>query len=104
METTVVNLRKEAYDVYIGRAGKGQDGYFGNPHTMGMVYCAYCKGSHDRTDAIATYKKEFLKRIQTDKEFRRRVLTLRGKRLGCFCKPQDCHGDVIKEWLDKNPS
>jgi len=23
--------------------------------------------------------------------------------LGCYCKPQNCHGDVIKEWLDANP-
>lgn len=27
MKTTVVNLYKHPYDVYIGRAGKGQDGY-----------------------------------------------------------------------------
>ena len=32
--TRVVNIRKEAYDVYIGRAGKGQDGYFGNPFRL----------------------------------------------------------------------
>ena len=29
--TRVVNIRKEAYDVYIGWEGKGQGGYFGNP-------------------------------------------------------------------------
>ncbi len=32
--TRVVNIRKKAYDVYIGRAGKGQDGYFGNPFRL----------------------------------------------------------------------
>jgi hypothetical protein len=102
-ETKVVNLKKDTFDVYIGRAGKGQDGYFGNPHTMGGVYCSHCKGYHDRTEAIALYKKEFLKRIQTDTTFKARVLELRGKTLGCFCKPSECHGDVIKEWLDRNP-
>ena len=34
MDTTVVNLFKNKYDVYIGRAGKGQDGYFGNPFPL----------------------------------------------------------------------
>lgn len=29
--TKVVNIRKDDNDVYIGRAGKGQEGYFGNP-------------------------------------------------------------------------
>ena len=104
METQVVNLRKEAYDVYIGRAGHGQDGYFGNPHTMGMVYCSHCKGHHDRASAIEAFKKDFLRRVEIEPSFRKRVLELRGKRLGCFCKPLPCHGDVIKEWLDRNPS
>ena len=25
---------------------------------------------------------------------------LQGKTLGCFCKPDPCHGDIIKEYLD----
>jgi hypothetical protein len=102
--TVVVNLKHDEYDVYIGRAGKGQDGYFGNPHTMGYVYCSHCKGHHDRDTSIAAFKKDFLSRVNNDREFLRRVLTLRGKRLGCFCKPLACHGDVIKEWLDEHPN
>ena len=34
MTTTVVNLRREAYDVYIGRPGKGLSGPFGNPYRV----------------------------------------------------------------------
>ena len=33
--TRVVNIREEDYDVYIGRAGRGMDGYFGNPFRLG---------------------------------------------------------------------
>ena len=62
-QTEVVNIRHAACDVYIGRAGHGEDGYFGNP-------------------------------------FRQRIHALKGKRLGCFCKPYPCHGDIIKEYLD----
>lgn len=106
--TTVVNIKKDAYDVYIGRAGHGKDGYFGNPHSTGGIYCEYCKGYHNRTDAIALFKKEFLIRMEQDGEFRKRINGLRNKRLGCFCKQPThevaCHGDVYKEWLDNNPN
>ena len=34
MKTRVVNIKEEKYDVYIGRAGRGQDGYFGNPFVL----------------------------------------------------------------------
>jgi hypothetical protein len=34
MQTVVVNIHKP-FDVYIGRTGRGQDGYFGNPFRMG---------------------------------------------------------------------
>jgi hypothetical protein len=26
---------------------------------------------------------------------------LRGKRLGCYCKPQACHGDVLVELVEE---
>jgi hypothetical protein len=99
METKVVNLHNEPFDVYIGRAGKGQDGYFGNIHTI-QTCCPVCFSRHDRADSIAHFKKDFLKRIERDIIFKKRVLELRGKTLGCFCKPLICHGDVYVEYLN----
>jgi len=29
-------------------------------------------------------------------------LELKGKTLGCWCKPYQCHGDVLAELADKN--
>lgn len=94
MKTTVVNIYKEPYDVYIGRAGKGQDGYFGNPFPLRNVDLAA------RKECLDEYRKYFYERLRTNPEFKRRVLELKGKRLGCFCKPQLCHGDVIAEYLN----
>ena len=102
--TRVVNLRHEAYDVYIGRAGHGQDGYFGNPHDTSEL-CRACSRVHPKGggDAIDAYRSYFLVRIEADPEFKSRILSLRGKILGCFCKTKKgtglCHGDVIVEWL-----
>ena len=101
-ETQVVNMRYDDYEIYMGREGKGQDGYFGNSHVIG--YCRICRTVHDRVSCIAAFKKDFNVRIVNDPEYRERVLKLRGRRLGCFCKPLACHADVIKEWLDSNPN
>ena len=89
MTTVVVNLKRENYDVYIGRAGQGEDGYFGNPF-RGL----------GRSEAICQFKRYFETRVKADAVYRERVLALKGKRLGCFCKPLACHGDVIAAWVN----
>ena len=91
METVVVNIYKENCDVYIGRAGKGQDGYFGNPY-----------GDRSREENISRFKEYFYWRIENDPEFKQRVEQLKGKILGCFCKPKSCHGDIIAEYLNQS--
>ena len=88
----VINLKEEKYDVYIGRYGKGQDGYFGNPFPLSYF---------PRLESIRNYRLYFNYRIRTDPEFKKRVLELKDKTLGCFCKPLDCHGDIIKNYLEK---
>ena len=90
--TRVVNIREEDYDVYIGRAGRGMDGYFGNPFRLGA--------GMPRGATLEKYREYFYRRIHADPEFKRRVEGLQGKTLGCFCKPHPCHGDIIKEYLD----
>lgn len=92
VRTCVVNLHKEKYDVYIGRAGKGQNGYFGNPFPSNRELT--------REDSIDTFKVYLLERVKVDPEFKARLEGLRGLRLGCFCKPKACHGDVIVAYLE----
>ncbi len=84
--TTVVNVDKgEKFDVYIGRGSK-----WGNPYAIGF--------DGDRDEVIQKYKydfeKGFLKFTKED------VLELKGKTLGCHCKPAACHGDVLAEYLN----
>lgn len=91
--TTVANInRGERYDVYIGRAGHGHDGYFGNP---------FNKGSRDQK--IAQFEEYFWDRIKNDPEYRHRVERLKGKILGCFCDPAACHGHIISDYLNALP-
>ncbi len=87
MKTKVVNLLKEEYDVYIGRPS-----IFGNPYHL--------KDELEREKIVEAYKIYFYDRLQRDEEFKREVLKLKGRVLGCYCKPKKCHGDVIVEYLE----
>ena len=100
MATTVVNLRKSEYDVYIGRGGRGQDGYFGNPVKVGES-CPICGVKHKSKKTLPCYRTYLMTRIAKDPEFKARVMSLHGKRLACFCKPRACHGDILAEVVDR---
>ena len=88
MKTTVVNVKGGRVDVYIGRGGP-----FGNPFVLGV--------DGDRAEVIRKFGIYFKERLERDASFKAAVEELRGKRLGCFCAPLPCHGDVIAEYLDK---
>ena len=83
MKTTVVNKRRAAYDVYIGRPS-----IWGNPFRIGA--------NSTREEVIAKYRTW----IMNQPDLLARLPELRGKRLGCFCKPAACHGDVLAELAD----
>jgi hypothetical protein len=82
--TKVVHWKKKPYDVFIGRGGK-----WGNPFIMGI--------HGTRKEVIELYRQwiwtqpDLLKCLKVE---------LQGKRLGCWCKPEACHGDVLVELAD----
>ena len=78
-ECRVVNLRKERYDVYIGRGSK-----WGNPFQMAN------HTEEERNRVCDEYEKYFWS-IGLYKY----IDELKGKTLGCFCKPKRCHGDFL---------
>lgn len=80
----VVNLRKEKYDVYIGRGSK-----WGNKFVIGR--------DGNREEVIRKYREWILK----NNDLLNSLEELKGKRLGCFCKPKACHGDVLVELVEK---
>ena len=85
--TVVVNRRFQRYDHYIGRGSK-----WGNPFHIGE--------DGTRNEVIEKYREWFARKLDNDYSYILATRKLKGKRLGCFCKPRDCHGDVIVEYLD----
>ena len=95
--TKVVNLKKEKYDVYIGRSS-----IFGNPYThLPIEKTKAGVQVKNRNEAIEKYREYFYDRIENDQEFLDEVLRLKDKVLACYCAPKACHGDVIAEFLNK---
>lgn len=78
----------EQYDVYIGRRSP-----WGNPFAIG-------DDGMGRREVIEKYKKYFESEILSDPSKKKALLSLKGKRLGCHCKPMACHGDVIADYLN----
>ena len=80
--TEVVNARNESYDVLIARPSK-----WGNPFQIGR--------DGDRERVICMYEVHFRRRP----DLLAALPELAGKRLGCYCKPEACHGDVLVKLL-----
>ena len=78
----VCNKHYEEFDVYIGRGS-----LYGNPFVIGE--------DGDRNQVIRKYRVYLWNRIRLGKTSISDVLSLEGKRLGCFCSPKPCHGDVL---------
>jgi hypothetical protein len=83
--TKVVHCKKEPYDVYIGRPSK-----WGNPFEIGR--------DGTREEVIEKYREYILSKPELLKD----LSELKGKILGCWCKPKACHGDVLVELLNEN--
>jgi hypothetical protein len=95
--TRVVNIkREEKYKAskstpdyeYIGRGS-----YWGNPHSL-------FESGETRDEVIRKYQYDFDYEKFPNKE-KSEVYKLVGKRLGCFCHPAPCHGDVLADYLNR---
>ena len=84
MSTSVVNIKNnEDYDVYIGRPSK-----WGNPFVIGI------HGS--RIEVIQKY----LNWILEQPLLLSSLQELKSQRLGCYCSPTLCHGNVLAKLAD----
>lgn len=93
-ETEIVNGNKEECDLWIDRKSR-----FGNPFSIEDAPDSFPEDVK-REYVIHLYRTWFRCKVKNDEAFAEAVENLRGKKLGCHCKPKPCHGDVIKKWLD----
>ena len=119
MTTRVVSIRGGKkigvdYDVYVGAAGRGTPrgccglrldatdgglvdvpvGHFANPFKRDA-------------DWFTKYLDHVEKRIETEEGFEEAIIALKGKRLGCWCRPPEgfqgrvmCHAQILAALAD----
>lgn len=103
--TEIVNVRNTGCEEYIGR-GNGGEAHMNNTPVgeRGWIGNPYTTAEYPREMAIELFRRDFEDRTQNDSEFRQAVEGLRGNNLGCYCRPQPCHGDVILAYLGETAS
>jgi hypothetical protein len=80
----VVNVKNSKYDIYIGRGSK-----WGNPFKIG--------NGNTRENVIKLYEDYLL----NSRELVESLQELQGKVLGCHCFPLNCHGNILKKYVEK---
>ena len=90
MTPRVVHCKREEFDVYIGRGSR-----WGNPysHKEGTL-AEHVVGS--RTEAIQKFEEYLL----SNQGLMSSLEELKGKTLGCWCKPKSCHGDILLRYAN----
>ena len=121
-ETKVVNVKvthiRPEYDnlkswcsnpenIYIGRRGivfvntddggkerfPKKDSIFANPYKVGK--------KHTLDESLELYEKNLAERLDNEPDLVHELLLLQGKQLGCWCKPNKCHGDILLKLITK---
>jgi hypothetical protein len=100
--TTVVNIKHcpdfnpkaNPNDVYIGRFHRSKYGFYPKSKWHNP-----CKIGEDgsREKIMEMYRSYILSRS----DLMSSLHELKGKRLGCWCKPEACHGDILLEIVDQ---
>jgi hypothetical protein len=90
MITRVVHCKKSDYDIYIGRPSK-----WGNPftHKAGTI-------AHFIVPTVEEAVSQYEEWLRQQSELLDALLELKGKVLGCWCKPKLCHGDILCKWAN----
>ncbi|MDC5151038.1 DUF4326 domain-containing protein, partial [Acinetobacter baumannii] len=81
-------IKKNDVYEYIGRGSN-----WGNPYSMTT------HTDDDRKSVINSFKYDFERDLLL-KARKNDIYKLAGKRLGCFCKPFPCHGDILADYLN----
>jgi Domain of unknown function (DUF4326) len=121
MSSTVVNVKvnsiRPAYknlkewmedtnNVYIGRRGvvfvdkvrwPPQDSTFCNPFKMDA---SAEDQVGERKRVIGLYKQHLEEMLKRNPELIEVLRTMKGKKLGCWCSPEPCHGDILAEYIN----
>lgn len=91
--TTIVNLKEDECQVYIGRPSKWGNPYSHLPDTLAKYKVK------TRSQAIKAYKQWITQ--GEGKHLLNDLHELKDMTLGCWCKPKQCHGDILIQLINE---
>ena len=104
VKTTIVNVRTEQCDIFVGR--RNTTYHWGNPFTHLDIPTRARIKVNSISESLRAFEDWLLGIRHKDVEQVRRKWILdnmekmlKGKKLGCFCKPNPCHGDIYIKLL-----
>lgn len=95
-------IQDSKFNVYIGRARvvfidgvryPTENSIWANPYKITKT--------RTREEAIELYREYVEKKLKSNPSLINELVKLKGKNLGCWCKPECCHGDVLLELIEK---
>lgn len=92
--SNVVHCKRERYDVYIGRPSIWGNRFTHKPRTRADVVVA------TRAEAVSRYREWLYQQVADGHITLEALAALKGKTLGCWCAPKQCHGDVLTKAAD----
>lgn len=78
-------------DVYIGRACF-QGGW---ELKQSIWHNPYSVKQYGKEECLILYEKYLRDKLEREPIMKIELLKLKDKKLGCWCKPEKCHGDII---------
>jgi len=92
---------QDSQNIYIGRGRivfidkkrfPEKDSIWANPYKV---------KKNELSKVINDYEIYIRSKLEKDPKLVKELLKLRGKNLGCWCKPSDCHGDVLVKLIQE---
>ena len=92
----------DSNNYYIGRKGvvfinkkrfPYEPSIFANPYKIGK--------DGTREETIQKYKQYIVDKLNNNKKLVSELLSLKGKKLGCWCYPELCHGNILLDLIEE---
>lgn len=88
-------------NIYVGRKGivfinkkrfPEKSSNFANPYKIGK--------DGTREEILIKYKNYIIDKLKNNEELKNELLSLKNKKLGCWCYPEMCHGNILLELIN----
>jgi len=100
----LANLREwmaQENNIYVGRAGRVYIGGVVFPYRQSKWANPFSLKTLTREESLSRYEVHIRQMLVADPVAKAELLGLTGKNLGCWCKPESCHADVLVKIINE---